>query len=226
VGATLVCHGGLFRKPTRLRIAAQEAEDEAAAALPLLRLGSLADLRAAKRGGPDPMGGGVNQLAADLLWSDPGPAPGLCVNSLRGIGLVYGPDASAEFLRANRLRLVIRSHEGPDARQKRPDMAPMLEGWTADHVSEAGTLATLFSAPDYPQFTAPEEERTGNRAAFAVLRAPEFCEPEVTSFDAAPRPQARPYYDLDVGGSDEDGPAPAGEGLQLSPEAVEGGQSS
>lgn len=221
VGATLVCHGGLFRKPTRTRtrIAAQEAEDEAATSLPLSRMGSLADLRAAKRGGPDPMGGGVNQLAADLLWSDPGPAPGLCVNALRGIGLVYGPDASAEFLRANSLRLIIRSHEGPDARQKRADMAPMMDGWTTDHVSPEGTLATLFSAPDYPQFTAPEDVRTGNRAAFCVLREPHFCEPEVTSFDAAPRPAARPYYDLDVGGSDEEGPAPAAEGLG-SPELV------
>jgi hypothetical protein len=36
---------------------------------------------------------------------------GLHFNALRGIGLVYGPDATAHFLHTNALRLVIRSHE-------------------------------------------------------------------------------------------------------------------
>lgn len=49
-------------------------------------------------------------------------------------------------------QLIVRSHEGPDARDKRPDMEAMDKGYTVDHVVKAGKLITLFSAPDYPQF--------------------------------------------------------------------------
>ncbi len=37
------------------------------------------------------------------------------------------------FLSAEGLRLVIRSHEGPDARLARDDLGPMDEGYTVDH---------------------------------------------------------------------------------------------
>lgn len=49
-------------------------------------------------------------------------------------------------------QLIIRSHEGPDAREKRSGLGGMDEGYTIDHVVESGKLITLFSAPDYPQF--------------------------------------------------------------------------
>jgi serine/threonine-protein phosphatase 5 len=49
-------------------------------------------------------------------------------------------------------QLIIRSHEGPDAREKRSGFGGMDEGYTVDHVVESGKLITLFSAPDYPQF--------------------------------------------------------------------------
>ena len=49
-------------------------------------------------------------------------------------------------------QLIIRSHEGPDAREKRTGFGGMDEGYTIDHVLESGKLITVFSAPDYPQF--------------------------------------------------------------------------
>jgi len=49
-------------------------------------------------------------------------------------------------------QLIVRSHEGPDARDKRSGMEDMDKGYTIDHVVKAGKLITLFSAPDYPQF--------------------------------------------------------------------------
>ncbi len=66
----------------------------------------------------------------------------------------YGPDCTQRFLSESGLRLVVRSHEGPDAREKRTDMLPMSVGFTVDHSVDAGLLVTLFSAPDYPQFQA------------------------------------------------------------------------
>lgn len=49
-------------------------------------------------------------------------------------------------------QLIIRSHEGPDAREKRDGFDGMDEGYTIDHIVESGKMITLFSAPDYPQF--------------------------------------------------------------------------
>lgn len=68
-----------------------------------------------------------NLVACDVLWSDPVNEPGIRVNEARGCGTVFGPDVTAEFLAANGLRLIIRSHEGPDARDKvRPHHAGNL----------------------------------------------------------------------------------------------------
>lgn len=49
------------------------------------------------------------------------------------------------------LQLIIRSHEGPDAREKRQDLGRMDEGYTIDHEVESGKLVTLFSASDILQ---------------------------------------------------------------------------
>lgn len=51
--------------------------------------------------------------------------------------------------------MIIRSHEGPDARDKRSELGGMEKGYTIDHVVTSGQLITIFSAPDYPQFQVP-----------------------------------------------------------------------
>ncbi|OMO83368.1 hypothetical protein COLO4_22569 [Corchorus olitorius] len=136
---------------------------------------------------------------------DPSMNPGLSPNKERGIGLLWGPDCTEEFLKKFNLKLIIRSHEGPDAREKRPGLARMDEGYTIDHDVESGKLVTLFSAPDYPQFQATDE-RYNNKGAYVVLRPPGFDSPEFHSFYAiAPRPKVNAYYDYEeVIDSDED----------------------
>jgi hypothetical protein len=65
-----------------------------------------------------------------------------------------------------------------------------------------GKLYTVFSAPDYPQFTAPDEERHNNLAAVAVLRGPGWNDPDMVQYGAVhPRPPATPYYDIGLPGS-------------------------
>lgn len=211
-GATLVLHGGLFRAPPQ-RITGKNKRKRTQ---PLFNgadttLGSLDDLRKAFKGGLDPNGMGQSRLATDVLWSDPVMEPGLRLNEARGVGLVFGPDVTERFLKANNLRLVLRSHEGPDAREGRDDMQHMLEGWTLDHETESGQLMTVFSAPDYPQFIPEEAERYRNKAAVAVLRAPDYATPDMRTFEAVhPRPTASPFYDLLVPDSDEEyEPAPS-----------------
>lgn len=53
------------------------------------------------------------------------------------------------------VQLIIRSHEGPDARDKRHDLSGMDHGYTIDHEVDSGKSITIFSAPDYPQFQVP-----------------------------------------------------------------------
>jgi len=54
------------------------------------------------------------------------------------------------FLADNGLKLILRSHEGPDARFERDDMADMQQGWTTDHQVAAGSLLTVFRSPPPP----------------------------------------------------------------------------
>ncbi|KAL2926805.1 Serine/threonine-protein phosphatase 7 [Bienertia sinuspersici] len=136
-------------------------------------------------------------IPGDVLWSDPSITPGLSPNTERGIGLLWGPDCTENFLKKFNLKLIIRSHEGPDAREKRSALGGMDQGYTIDHVVESGKLITLFSAPDYPQFQATEE-RYKNRGAYIVLQPPKFDTPIFHSFDAVlPRPKANPYYNFE-----------------------------
>ena len=200
---TLVLHGGLFRgKKRRGRGASSRA----------LAVGTLAELAGAWKGGDDPDGEGDAAIAGDVLWSDPAPADqvtGLVPNENRGIGTMFGPDATAEFLKTNGLSLVLRSHEGPDAREDREGMDNMHAGFSVDHdIENVGKLCTVFSAPDYPQFIEAGDTRHNNAATFVRLRGDtEWAEPEPTAFTAArPRPESEPYYDITVGGSDEEGP--------------------
>ncbi|KAJ6313891.1 hypothetical protein OIU78_017527 [Salix suchowensis] len=147
-----------------------------------LHLGSLEELSKARRSVLDPPWEGLNLIPGDVLWSDPTMKSGLSPTTKRGIGLLFGPDCTEAFLKKFQLKLIIRSHEGPNARDKRPGLGGMDEGYTIDHVVPSGKLITLFSAPDYPQFQATED-RYKNKGAYIVLKSP-FDDPEFHSFEA------------------------------------------
>jgi serine/threonine-protein phosphatase 5 len=96
-------------------------------------------LRNSGKGGADPCGQfATNIVATDVLWSDPVSEPGLACNDARGVGMLFGPDITQQFLEAHNLQLIVRSHEGPDARCGREDMQSMQEGFTLDHNTPAG----------------------------------------------------------------------------------------
>ncbi|KAH9613188.1 hypothetical protein KSS87_018938 [Heliosperma pusillum] len=212
-GCVYTAHGGLFRSVTpahsrkskgkkRNRKISSNSEGNSDGKL---SIGTFEELSKARRAVLDPPWQGANLIPGDVLWSDPSMSPGLSPNSERGIGLLWGPDCTEDFMKKYNLKLIIRSHEGPDAREKRPALGGMGEGYTIDHVVESGKLITLFSAPDYPQFQATKE-RYRNKAAYLVLEPPNFDTPVFHSFEAVlPRPKAHPYYDFeDVIDSDEE----------------------
>jgi serine/threonine-protein phosphatase 5 len=118
-------------------------------------------------------------------------------NTTRGCALYFGPDATQTFLQQHGLSLVIRSHEGPDARSKRPDLEQdMMDGYAVDQLDAQGhhLLVTLFSAPDYPQGSCSR----GNRGAWLRLNldCPQLSyEVGYFSSDATNRPPIPPYFD-------------------------------
>lgn len=195
---TLILHGGLFRavprRAGRKRKKAPKTKQQS------IQLGSLDFLRSCSKGGPEPTRMKVSLAISDVLWSDPVLEEGIQENSERGLGLMFGPDVTEQFLKDNDLKLIVRSHEGPDARQFREGMSDMMKGYAIDHQTESGNLVTVFSAPDYPQFQLAEE-RTQNSAAVLVLTAPDYATPEILQFSAVlPRPSAMVYYDMELYG--------------------------
>ncbi|CAN6245668.1 unnamed protein product [Urochloa humidicola] len=184
--SVFTAHGGLFR-----------GKDKRGHSMGAMSLGSLQELQNARRFVLNPQGKGPNLIPGDVLWSDPSMEKGLPPNEERGLGLLWGPDVTQEFLETNNLKLIIRSHEGPDARHYRDDLPGIDKGYAVDHVVKSEMLITLFSVPDYPQFQATEN-RYNNGGAYIVLSPPDFTDPEYHSFKAVkPRPEVLPYYDVD-----------------------------
>ncbi|KAK7360378.1 hypothetical protein VNO77_02367 [Canavalia gladiata] len=208
-GCVYTAHGGLFRSvtvtPSKRLKGKKNRKINISHDSKILSLGSLEELSKARRSVLDPPWEGQNLIPGDVLWSDPSKTPGLAPNKERGIGLLWGPDCTEEFLKKYQLKLIIRSHEGPDAREKRDGFDGMAEGYTIDHMVDSGKLVTLFSAPDYPQFQATEE-RYNNRGAYVVLEPPNFDNPIFHGFSAVtPRPKVNAYYNYEeVIDSDEE----------------------
>ncbi|KNC52834.1 serine/threonine protein phosphatase [Thecamonas trahens ATCC 50062] len=75
-----------------------------------------------------------DQIMEDLMWSDPKDSTGITPNRQRGAGALFGPDVTEQFLEANDLSLLIRSHEMKE------------RGYEVAH---GGLLATIFSASNY-----------------------------------------------------------------------------
>lgn len=149
----LVVHGGL---PRKISTTLDEIES--------LDRYALSEQRNTSAGS-----GEAADLFTDLLWADPRPRPGLG-SSQRGGGLVtFGPDVTESFLNANKLGLLIRSHEVKD------------EGFEWAH---GNRCLTVFSAPQYC-------DSCTNKGAVIKLKAPETAGPmqtEVHVFKACERP--------------------------------------
>jgi serine/threonine-protein phosphatase 2A catalytic subunit len=120
---------------------------------------SLDEVRQLERVQDIPQEGG---LYSDLVWSDPDDRPGVRPNP-RGAGILFGPDVTSEFMRANGLTLIARAHQ------------LMQDGYLTCH---GDALVTLFSAPNYCY-------RCNNLAAF--MECDEHLQTHYLQFDPCPR---------------------------------------
>lgn len=69
----------------------------------------------------------------DLTWSDPMPNSGVQLSN-RGLGYLYGPDVTKDFIFRNDISLIIRSHQFKEF------------GFSEEH---DGFCITIFSCPNY-----------------------------------------------------------------------------
>ena len=107
----------------------------------------------------------ATQLIAPVLWSDPQQKLGCSRNDRRGAGSKFGPDVAERFLKAEGLKLLIRSHECVKA------------GYDWAFAGKR-TVMTLFSASNYGG-------RSRNKGAFAVLRPGAVTEPEIVAYESS-----------------------------------------
>ncbi|XP_057862756.1 serine/threonine-protein phosphatase 7 isoform X2 [Cryptomeria japonica] len=107
-GCVYTAHGGLFRTgelPSLKRSKGKKGRKFVSGAdSKVLKLGSLDELAKARRVVLDPPWEGSNLIPGDVLWSDPSTHPGLSPNTERGIGLLWGPDCTEQFLDKNHLK--------------------------------------------------------------------------------------------------------------------------
>lgn len=105
-----------------------------------------------------------NRLFVSMLWSDPVDNKSQAGPSKRGAGSYFDERITQDFLRVNKLRLLVRSHE------KRAD------GFAEEHRNAKNGLmaATVFSASNYPGGAG---EPAGNAAAVIVFTAPPDGQP-------------------------------------------------
>ena len=122
-----------------------------------------------------------------------------------------GRDGGRRCATVHGLSLVLRSHEGPDAATR---TGRTCRTWTEDSAS----ITTSRGSESCARCSARRITRSSSRrasggiraarATFVVLTAEgEWATPAPVAFTAAkPRPNSQPYYDITVGGSDEEGP--------------------
>ncbi|CAJ1363475.1 unnamed protein product [Effrenium voratum] len=101
-----------------------------------------------------------HRIFVSLLWSDPVAKPGMRGPSKRGAGAFFDSKITQEFLKVNKLKVLLRSHE------KRQD------GFSVEHANSKGHMiaATVFSASNYPKGAG---EPAGNKAAVVVMEPKE-----------------------------------------------------
>lgn len=113
-GCVYTAHGGLFRGassdfflPSKR---SRKKKKRGPTPVPIVGinnmvLGSFEELAKSRRTVLDPPYKGSNLIPGDILWSDPSLELGISPNNERGIGLLWGPDVTEEFLKKNNLKV-------------------------------------------------------------------------------------------------------------------------
>jgi len=140
-----------------------KAPDEARKILKREKQVSLDDIESVNRVvEPNPMD---DPLVIDMLWADPKGSPGYGPSSRVPQVYTFGPDIVKNFVEANGLKYVIRSHE------------TKTQGY-----QEGEHMCTVFSAPNYI-------DRVGNKAAVVVLTNRDgLLERKFKQFEHQPHP--------------------------------------
>ncbi|CAK4354111.1 unnamed protein product [Aphanomyces euteiches] len=96
----------------------------------------------------------------DLLWSDPRATLGH-LPSHRCAGVLFGPDVSAQFLRTNDMKLIIRSHEA------------MKEGFLWPYDATMPMKGQVSKTP--PQFVPGSAEKVPAQMLVTIFSCSNYC---------------------------------------------------
>lgn len=80
----------------------------------------------------------VGKLLEGLLWSDPSTTKGIHPNTTRTVGVFYGPDVVADFLKRHNLKYLVRGHEVAE------------QGVNTIDCGNGTSVMTVFSHSEYP----------------------------------------------------------------------------
>ena len=105
-------------------------------------------------------------LMCELLWSDPKEDNGVST-SIRGAGSSFGPNITDKFLKENKLKLLIRSHE------------VRMEGY---QIEPGGKVITVFSSPNYC-------DQMGNKGGLIKFKGKDI-NPIFINFEASHHPDS------------------------------------
>jgi serine/threonine-protein phosphatase 5 len=172
-----------------------------------------------ENGGTDPIEGKFSRIVAEVLWSDPTARKGMHSNDDRGLGALFGPDATEAWLANEGLGLLVRGHEGPEARLMRKQVSDgqdslgfdlsEFSGFFVDHRFEESrhpSCVTVFSAPSYPQF---DPDFHVPRAAVLCLSGPSYASSaEPNYITTSPRPSSGEAFYDETEGSELKAPVP------------------
>jgi len=164
-GQVFVTHAGIPGPEERLWLDwFSKAPDEAAGVLIRKTQVTLEEIEKVDRVvEPNPV---ENPLVIDFLWGDPKGANGYGPSTRVPMVYTFGPDIVKNFLEANNLKYMLRSHETK----------------SSGHQETVPGLHTVFSAPNYI-------DRAGNMAAVAVLtNKGGSLTPEFKQFKHQPHP--------------------------------------
>jgi diadenosine tetraphosphatase ApaH/serine/threonine PP2A family protein phosphatase len=121
-------------------------------------------------------------IMADLTWSDPMEEAKKWTKSKRGSGYIFGRNETEEFLRNNKLEMVVRSHQLAN------------DGYEELFMKDGRPqLLTVWSAPNYCY-------TSGNRATFMAIddkleyQLIEFSSREETPFEENANMDVCPYF--------------------------------
>ncbi|EAX96534.1 Ser/Thr protein phosphatase, putative [Trichomonas vaginalis G3] len=117
-----------------------------------------------------------HQFVVDMLWSDPDDSDILYLKNLRGFGFIFGAAAALNFLRANNLQKIIRSHQCVNAIQEHCGSAVITVFSSSNYSSKSNNTSGVLEVNGSTIYTGIYEAQDQYKKIDASYRNVELVE--------------------------------------------------